>query len=76
MTKIHMERASITIDIFLAENIRRMFNNNLSLGINQLLEEYFKEHNPIKETFGTFKFKKSTQKIMDEIDRELWGEKD
>lgn len=32
------------------------------------------ESNPLKETFGTFKFKKSTDKIMKEIDEELWKE--
>ena len=30
-----------------------------------------KEGNVLRETFGTFKFKKSTKKIMDEIDKEL-----
>ena len=33
-----------------------------------------KKPNPIKEIFGTFKFKKSTQKILDEADRESWDE--
>tara|TARA_Y100000310_G_scaffold272994_1_gene288255 strand:- start:4852 stop:5076 length:225 start_codon:yes stop_codon:yes gene_type:complete len=30
--------------------------------------------NPLRETFGTYKFKKSTQEIMDEIDRELYDD--
>ncbi|MEX2016861.1 MAG: AbrB/MazE/SpoVT family DNA-binding domain-containing protein [Candidatus Pacearchaeota archaeon] len=30
------------------------------------------EENVLKEMFGTFKFKKSTDKIMREIDKELW----
>ena len=30
-----------------------------------------KNENILKETFGTFKFKKSTQKMIDEIDKEL-----
>ena len=68
-------RTTITIDAFIAEQIRRMFNGNLSLGINELLHEHLKERNPIDKTFGIAKSKKSTQKIMDEIDRELWGEK-
>lgn len=33
-----------------------------------------KSGNVLKETFGTFKFKKSTQKMMDEIDAELYNE--
>ena len=33
-----------------------------------------KRTNVLKETFGTFKFKKSTDEMMQEIDRELWGE--
>ena len=28
--------------------------------------------NILKEMFGTFKFKKSTDKIMKEIDKDLW----
>ena len=32
-----------------------------------------REENVLKETFGTFKFKKSTAKIMDEVDKELWN---
>ena len=33
-----------------------------------------KKTNVLKETFGTFKFKKSTQEMLDEIDRESWDE--
>ena len=33
-----------------------------------------KRENILRETFGTFKFKKSTQKMMDEIDEELYNE--
>ena len=33
-----------------------------------------KKSNVLKETFGTFKFKKSTQQMVDEIDRELYNE--
>ena len=33
-----------------------------------------KKTNVLKETFGTFKFKKSTQEMLDEIDREAWDE--
>ena len=31
------------------------------------------EDNILKEMFNTFKFKKSTSKIMKEIDKELWN---
>ncbi|MBI2647384.1 AbrB/MazE/SpoVT family DNA-binding domain-containing protein [Candidatus Woesearchaeota archaeon] len=31
-----------------------------------------KRRNVLKETFGTFKFRKSTQEMLDEIDRESW----
>ncbi len=67
-------RTTITIDSFIAERIRRMFNGNLSLGINELLHAHMQEKNPIKETFGTFKFKGSTEKLLKEVDKELWGE--
>ncbi len=30
--------------------------------------------NVLRETFGTLKFKRSTQEILDESDREDWGE--
>ena len=30
--------------------------------------------NVLKETFGTFKFKKSTQEMMGEIDKELYND--
>ncbi len=33
-----------------------------------------KRTNVLKETFGTFKFRKSTQEMLDEIDRESWDE--
>ncbi len=67
-------RTTITIDSFVAEQIRRMFNGNLSQGINHLLHEHLKEKNPIDETFGTFKFKKTTDEMLRETDKELWGE--
>ncbi len=28
--------------------------------------------NVLKETFGLFRFKKSTQELLDEVDKELW----
>ena len=33
-----------------------------------------KKTNVLKETFGTMKFKRSTQEILDESDREDWDE--
>ena len=30
--------------------------------------------NALKETFGTLKLKKTTQEILDESDRQDWGE--
>ena len=33
-----------------------------------------KKKNVLRETFGTFKFKKSTQEMLDEIDKESWDE--
>ena len=33
-----------------------------------------KNANSLKETFGTLKFKKSTQQILRESDREAWDE--
>lgn len=33
-----------------------------------------KKTNVLKETFGTMKFKRSTQEILDESDREDWNE--
>ena len=32
-----------------------------------------KKSNVLKETFGTYKFKKSTQKMMRELDKEFWN---
>ncbi len=74
MANINLERTTITIDSFIAERIRRMFSGNLSLGINELLHEHLREKNPIKETFGTFKFSKSSDEMSRETDKELWGE--
>ncbi|MEX2017304.1 MAG: hypothetical protein WD876_02425, partial [Candidatus Pacearchaeota archaeon] len=31
-----------------------------------------KKKNPLKETFGTLKFDKTTQEILNESDRESW----
>ncbi len=33
-----------------------------------------KKGNPLKEMFGTVKFKRSTKEILDESDREAWDE--
>ncbi|MBI2672085.1 hypothetical protein HYX16_04075 [Candidatus Woesearchaeota archaeon] len=33
-----------------------------------------KKQNVLKETFGTFKFKKTVQQMMKEIDKELYNE--
>ena len=33
-----------------------------------------KKSNVLRETFGTMKFKKSTDQIMREMDKELWPE--
>ena len=33
-----------------------------------------KKSNPIKKTFGTFKFKKTTEDMLREADREAWDE--
>ena len=33
-----------------------------------------KKKNPLKETFGIIKFKKDTEKILEEIDKEAWDE--
>ena len=60
-----------------------------SLGVvipkDAVLEEHLKEgdtvkllilkkSNPIKKTFGTFKFKKSTEDMLNEADKEAWDE--
>ncbi len=76
MIKMGVIRTTITIDELVAQRVRKIFNGNLSHGINQLLEEHLKERerNPLEETFGTLKFKKSTEQMMHEIDQELWGE--
>ncbi len=33
-----------------------------------------KDHNSIKKTFGTFKFKKTTEEMLKEADKEAWNE--
>ncbi len=33
-----------------------------------------KKKNPLRETFGILKFKRSTKEILDESDREDWNE--
>ena len=33
-----------------------------------------KKSNPIKKTFGTFKFKKNTEEMLKEADTESWDE--
>ena len=33
-----------------------------------------KKSSPLKETFGTFKFRRSTEKILKEVDEESWHE--
>ena len=33
-----------------------------------------KKKNPLKETFGTVKLSRSTKEILDEGDKESWGE--
>jgi len=33
-----------------------------------------KNKNPLKETFGILKFKRSTEEILREVDKEAWNE--
>ena len=53
--------------------LNKVKNENIKEGteIKVLIK---KDENVLKETFGTFKFKKSTQKMIDEIDKELYNE--
>lgn len=45
------------------------------LGENEKLEVIItKEENPVKKHFGTHKFSKPTQQILDESDRDSWDE--
>ncbi len=34
----------------------------------------FNRKNPLKETFGKLKFKKSTEELLREVDKEAWDE--
>ena len=45
-----------------------------NLDENTTIEITITKKNPLKETFGTFKFKKSTQEMLDESDKEAWDE--
>ena len=40
----------------------------------EIIALLMKKKNVLRETFGTFKFKKSTQKMMEEVDKELYNE--
>lgn len=77
------------IDIIMIEVEAKVRKWGRSLGVvipkEKIKEEGIKENetiklliakrtNVLKETFGTLKFKKSTDEMMQEIDRELWGE--
>ena len=45
------------------------------LNENEKLEVLItKKKNPLRETFGTVKLKRSTQEILDESDKEDWDE--
>lgn len=33
-----------------------------------------KTENPLKKTFGIYKFSRPTEKILKEIDKEMWGD--
>ncbi len=76
------------IDIIMIQVEAKVRRWGRSLGVvipkEKIVEEGIKENetislligkktNVLKETFGTLKFKKSTQKMMEEIDREMWG---
>ncbi|HLC60563.1 MAG TPA: AbrB/MazE/SpoVT family DNA-binding domain-containing protein [Candidatus Nanoarchaeia archaeon] len=52
-------------DKIMKEGIKENDTINLLIG---------KKSNVLRETFGTMKFKKSTEEMMKETDRELWGE--
>ena len=47
--------------------------NNFSEG-EELTAIIIKRRNPLKDMFGTFKFKKPVKQMMEEIDRELYNE--
>ncbi|MEK6892447.1 MAG: AbrB/MazE/SpoVT family DNA-binding domain-containing protein [Nanoarchaeota archaeon] len=52
-------------DKIIEEGIKENDTINLLIG---------KKSNVLRETFGTMKFKKSTQEMLDESDREDWDE--
>lgn len=52
--------------------LKEVSQENIKEGDEVIILMNKKERNVLKETFGTFKFKKSTDKIMKEIDKELW----
>lgn len=46
-----------------------------NIGENETIEIIItKQKNPLKETFGTAKFKKSTKQMLAESDKEAWDE--
>ncbi len=67
-------RTTIVMDGFLVEQVRRMFDGNLSLGITKLIEEHLTEKDPLKKAYGIHKgWKINSQKVKDEL-REDWGD--
>ncbi len=48
---------------------------NLNLKAGEKLRVFIaKDRNVLRETFGTLKIKKSTQKLMEEVNKELYNE--
>ncbi len=67
-------RTTLTLDAYVVNMVKNMFNGELSHGVNELLKEHLREKNPLEKTFGTFKFKKSTDQMLREGDKEMWHE--
>jgi replicative DNA helicase len=61
---------SIDSDTLLDKSERSIFE----ITQKKYLSKSSRLYDVLKETFGTLKFKKSTDEMMREIDRELWGE--
>lgn len=70
--KAKLRRWGNSFGIVVPQN--KLDKNSLKEGEEVFVLLNKKRANPLKKTFGTFKFKKSTEQMMKEIDEELYND--
>lgn len=67
-TETKLRKWGSSFGLFISKKEKELENLKTGANVKVLI---MKAENPLKKTFGTLKFKKSTQKMLEETDKEL-----